>query len=345
MVSLVLKGAAFLYRIAVSVRGTLYDYHILRSYRSRIPVVSIGNVTAGGNGKTPLCLFLAQEFAARGLKPAILSRGYGGSERGPYRVNPADSAAHVGDEPLLMAQSCSVPVYISRSRVRGAKKIEQEGLADIILLDDGFQHRALEREVDIVTIFAGTTGAIDEFLEGRLLPEGLFREPRDRALKRASAVVISERRVITDSDNLPPIDSRLLGVLPPGMPVFRSFFEAVGVRNVETEKPLEARRVHAFAAIANPATFFDSLRELGFTVVSHKAFPDHHAFSEADLRALRFEHPDLPLVCTSKDAVKLSDVHPELRGQCYALQVAVKVVPTDAFMVALQRRLMSSKLP
>ena len=133
---------------------------------------------------------------------------------------------------LLMAQAGVAPVYIARSRALGARQIERDSAGDVIILDDGFQHRALARNVDIVSIFAGTASSIEEFLEGRLLPAGLFREPRDRALKRASLFVISERKVVVGQEALGTLDERLLKVLPAGTSVYRAYFEAAGVHQI-----------------------------------------------------------------------------------------------------------------
>lgn len=335
-------GAA-LYGSVTAVRGVLYDTGVLRSYRARIPVISIGNVTAGGNGKTPLCLHIASELAARGMRPAILSRGYGGSERGPCRVKPTDSAARVGDEPLLMSRVGVAPVYIARARAVGARLIEREGSADVIILDDGFQHRALARDLDIVSVFAGTAQSIDDFLLGKLLPDGLFREQRDAALKRASMIVVSERRVAGDGDALPPLDERLLKVLPPGVPVYRSCFEAAAVTRLATGQAVPHGPVQALAAIANPETFFESLERLGFSVVARHAFPDHHPFSADEIGRILAQHPGVPVICTAKDAVKLEGMGEQVRDACCVLNVNLKVVPADAFMVQIQRKILGGR--
>lgn len=338
------KLASALYGGIVSVRGLLYDLGVLRQYRSKLPVVSVGNITAGGNGKTPLCLFLAGQLEARGMRPVILSRGYGGTEKGPYRVQLSDIPATVGDEPLLMAQAGVAPVYIARSRALGARQIERDSAGDVIILDDGFQHRALARNVDIVSIFAGTASSIEEFLEGRLLPAGLFREPRDRALKRASLFVISERKVVVGQEALGTLDERLLKVLPAGTSVYRAYFEAAGVHLLVSGETLAPGRVQAMAAIANPGTFFDSLEQLGFEIVQRTEYPDHSPFSEAEIRALLKRHPGLPILCTAKDAVKLHAMPTDIRQHVAVLSVKLKVVPADSFMVQVHRKLLSGAL-
>lgn len=334
---LLLTISSALYGGITSLRGWLYDHKFLRSYKSSLPVVSIGNITAGGNGKTPLCLFIAEELTKRGYRPAILSRGYGGRLRGPHKVTSADTPHDVGDEPILMARR-GFPVYVARSRVKGAQLIEREGGANVVLLDDGLQHRALCRDVDVVSIFAGTEKAVEDFIRGELLPLGMFREPRRRALRRASLVVVSERRVLSAGD-LPAIDERLLRLLPVPSTVFRSYLELNGIHWMESEKALMPGTVGAFAGIANPEGFFRSLEELGFVVVARHAYPDHHAFSEIELREKMALHPELPFVCTEKDAVKLAGFDVALRERIAVLRVAARVVPGDAFLVQIERRI------
>lgn len=335
----VFRGLALVYAGLTRVRGWLYDAGVLKRYESRLPVISIGNVTAGGNGKTPLCMYLAEELLGRGFRPVILSRGYGGRLRGPRRVKPGDSPRLVGDEPALMAGSGKIPVYIARSRVAGARRIEADDAGNVILLDDGFQHRALVRQVDIVSIFAGTREAIDHFVAGELLPLGRFREQRQQALRRASLLIVAERRTVPSPEALPPIDGRLLAVMPSGVSVFRSYLEAVGVKNIEDGEVVQPSRIIAFAAIANPAGFFDSLIEMGFTVEAHYEFPDHHSFTERDLQALLDRHPGLPMVCTAKDAVKVHLMDVGIRQRCAALEVKLRVIPADAFAVQIVRRI------
>jgi tetraacyldisaccharide 4'-kinase len=334
MARFILKLGAALYWGVTRLRGSLYDLGIFRSYRSRIPVISIGNVTVGGNGKTPLALYLAAELAARGWRPVILSRGYGGRFKGPQRVSATNRVEDVGDEPLLMAQTGDSPVYIARSRAAGARLIESDASGDVILLDDGLQHRALARNLDIISIFAGNELAVTEFAKGELLPLGLFREVREVAM-----IVIAERRVVLDSKGLAPIDTRLMNTLPVAATVYRSFFEASEVQHLTSAQPLGACRVNAFAGIANPDTFFESLEQLGYTLLGKNSFADHHAFSEVDLQKILAQYPGIPLVCTAKDAVKLAGMSVELRSQCAVMRVKLKVIPSDAFIVQIERKI------
>jgi tetraacyldisaccharide 4'-kinase len=327
------------YAGVVQLRGWLYECGVLRTYESKLAVVSVGNVTAGGNGKTPLCLCIAQELLKHGVRPVVLSRGYGGSSRGPRRVRPGDDVAVVGDEPLLMAQSADFPVYIARSRVAGARLIEREQPGSVIILDDGFQHRALAREVDLVSIFVGSREAVDLFIAGELLPVGRFREARSQGLRRADVVVLAERRVLPHGQSLPALDNRLLSLIPPGVSVYRSFLEPVGVSWLVSGAAVPTGRVVACAGIAQPQGFFDSLRGLGFELVEECAFADHHPFRERDLQELLDRHPGVPVVCTEKDAVKMRQLSAQLQGAIATLRVRLKVVPSDAFIVQILRRI------
>ena len=332
-----LKGLSLLYGASTRVRNALYNLGYLRSYTSAIPVISIGNLTAGGNGKTPLCLYLVDELRSRGLKPVILSRGYGGSLKGPYLVKPTDTPAHVGDEPLLMARAGEVPVVIARSRSNGARMIEREKLGNVIVLDDGFQHRALARDLDIISMFAGSEDAVDAFVEGDLLPLGRFREARDAGLQRAALFVVSYRNVVPCGEEMPAVDARILSLVPTGVTVFRAAYDFLEVRSLHSGTAVSPRKVHAFAGIANPQGFFSSLERVGYSVEKCHQFPDHYAFTEAELARLVDAHPGTLFVCTEKDAVKIRGMTEHVVTAFAEFRVRLKVVPSDAFIVAIMR--------
>ncbi len=337
MVKIVLTVLAKIFHGVTLVRNVLYDKGIFKSYTSTIPVVSVGNVTVGGNGKTPLCQYLAADLLQRGYKPVILSRGYGGTVRGPYKVRLTDNPDLVGDEPLLLARTTGVPVYVSKSRVSGVQRIEEEGIGNVIILDDGFQHRALARDFDIVSIFIGSDEGVHTFLSGELLPQGRFREQRERALQRADAIVLSERRVFGVGESLPAVEPSILKILPAGVPVFRSILESKGVVFAHSDALVPQGPVLAFAGIASPEGFFDSVRRLGFTVIEEQSFPDHHKFSLSDITQLKERAIGRPIVCTEKDLVKIRQIpNVSLEGIAVVL-VAPKVVPSDAFGVTLLR--------
>ncbi len=332
-----LKALSLLYGVVTCARNLLYDRGILRSYLSSVPVVSVGNLTVGGNGKTPLCLSIVDALTQRGLRPVILSRGYGGILKGPHIVQPHDSPRCVGDEPLLMARTGGVPVVISRSRVLGARLIEREGLGDVIVLDDGLQHRKLARQMDIISAFVGTEGSVESFCAGELLPLGRFRENRDIGIRRASIFVASFRRTLSAGGEVPAVDDRVLAQVPLGVPVFRSAYEWIGVRSLNDGASISPRPVLAFAGIANPQGFFTSLEETGFEVVKRFEFADHHAFTEDEVARLVDENPGALFVCTEKDGVKIREMSDRIRSAFAEFRVQLKVVPSDTFIVSILR--------
>jgi tetraacyldisaccharide 4'-kinase len=329
------SGMAAIYSFVTAQRNRCYDRGIFRSYQGQVPVISIGNITAGGNAKTPLCIFLANELKQRGYKPALLSRGYGGSLAGPYQVKTSDSPDYVGDEPLLLARHSGVPVVIARDRVSGARFIEQLGVADLIILDDGFQHRRLGRNIDIVSIDVGSKSAIDQFCRGALLPLGLFREDRDLALKRADMVVFSTRKPFSKTEI---IDKDMFSLMPPGKAVFESYIDPEMPLRFDGAVKLESREAVAFCGIASPSAYFATLRKLGFDLVAEISYRDHHIFSVADIEQLRERYPKLPLICTEKDAVKLERLVADYDG-IYYLPVKTLVQPKEEFFTELERLL------
>lgn len=261
-----------------------------------VPVVCVGNLTAGGAGKTPVVLSLAAMLRARGRAPHILSRGYGGSLTGPLLVDPAQHrASEVGDEPLLLA--AAAPTWICADRVASARAAIAAG-ADLLLLDDGFQNPALHYDVALIVIDGGYGIG-----NGRVIPAGPLREPVARALGRADAVVM-----IGHSE-----PALALGRVP----LLAARLEPLGADD------LKAARVVAFAGIGRPAKFFATLRDLGAAIVATREFPDHHPFAEAELAALAAEAQakNAILVTTEKDWVRLP---PAWRGKIRTLKVALR---------------------
>ena len=250
-------------------------------WRAPVPVVCVGNLTAGGAGKTPTAVHLLQRLAERGVKAHALSRGYGGATRGPHRVDPQrDKAALVGDEPLILASYA--PTWVSRDRVAGAKAAVAAG-AQALVLDDGFQNPALEKTLSIV-VADGPSG----FGSGRVIPAGPLREPVAEGLARADAVLI----------------------LGPGDPLAGRRFDKPILRGEVVPAfagiPFKGMRATAFAGLGRPEKFFAMLRGLGVDLVATHAFPDHAAYPDAILRRLAREAElrDAQLLCTEKDAVK-----------------------------------------
>jgi tetraacyldisaccharide 4'-kinase len=331
-----LIALSYIYRAITTMRNALYDRQILRSIRVSAPVISIGNLTAGGNAKTPLCIWLVRGLQARGFRPVVVSRGYGGSEEGPCVVAQGSAPDRFGDEPVLMS-NLGIAVVVSRDRVAGALLALERKLGDCIVLDDGFQHRRIARDVDIISVNAATDEAAREFQVGNLLPYGLFREERDSALQRAHLIVLSSRSVI----KLPePRVHHFVASLPQALPIFTSSLVAEPPRRIlhgATKISAELSRAEpiiALSGVANPEGFYDTLRALGYTIARTVAFGDHHAFTKQDLEPFS----GMPLVCTEKDSVKIVSFA-TARDPWYTLPVAAAVDRAEEMLDYIVKRL------
>jgi tetraacyldisaccharide 4'-kinase len=292
-----LAPAAALFRAGVAARNGLFDRGLLHAEGvDGLSVLSVGNLVAGGAGKTPVVAFLAQRLAQSGAVVAVLSRGHGRRGHGLVRLvgPPWPSFEEVGDEPLLLARRLpAVQVWVGANRLALARLARRAG-ATVALLDDGFQHRWLRRDTDVVVLDeAAGLG------NGHLLPWGPLREPAS-ALRRATLLWV---RVASQPRPLPP--------WPEGYPVVRARHAAVDILRpggaVEPLSALAGARMVGFCGIARPSAFGQTLRALGAEMVTVHGFPDHHAFAPAQLAGLRAEAAALKaeLVTTEKDAMRL----------------------------------------
>lgn len=295
-----------LYGAALETRARLYATGRLASARVSCPVVSVGNLTFGGTGKTPFVEFLARRLRFEGKRPAILSRGYRRESKGVVVVSRGDGPVVGpevgGDEPVAMARRLpGVPVVAAERRVEGARAALELG-ADLLLLDDGYQHLALARDVNILLL-----DAADPFGGGGLPPAGRLREPLS-ALSRADVVVFTR---VNRAD--PPAEAREeIARRNPDAPVFTARLKSAGLWD-ESGSPvglprLAARRFIGVCGIANPAGFAASLAELELRPEELFAFPDHHRYGRRDLERIRRAADrtgSVWIVTTEKDAVKL----------------------------------------
>jgi tetraacyldisaccharide 4'-kinase len=258
-------------------------------YSAGVPVVCIGNLTVGGAGKTPTAIAVAQWLAAAGRRPFLLSRGYGGASAGPVRVEVTrHTADEVGDEPLLLARAA--PTVVARDRTAGARFACEAGAGSIVM-DDGFQSSALEKNLSILAV-DGRRGIGN----GRVFPAGPLRAPLAAQLARADAVLL-----IGEGPGAEPIGA---AARQRGLPVFHARLEPDGAALAA----LRGRAVLAFAGIADPDKFFATLRDGGVDVRAAQPFPDHHRYrrSEAVNLARRAEREGLALVTTEKDLARLA---------------------------------------
>ncbi len=290
---------ASIFGIGVRLKNRSYDRGIFKSQKLQGPVISVGNLSVGGSGKTPFVLLLGELLEARGVKFDILSRGYGRQSRGVVLVDPKGSPQEFGDEPLLMARRLGVPVIVGERRYEAGVFAEQKFGPQFHLLDDGFQHRALARDFDIVVLAA-------EDAHERLLPAGRSREPLT-SLCRANAVVLTN----DTSAELFPLDGKLVwqvqrGILPSNVP----------------PRPV------VFCGIARPQNFVAQLRLAGIEPAAEKFYRDHHAYSERDMRELleiRQQSAAGGFVTTEKDAINL--------GALLSMLAPLSVVPVQMELV------------
>lgn len=272
--------------------------------RIGVPVVVVGNITVGGAGKTPLTIALARALVERGLQPAIVSRGYGGSNVAPRPVTPDAAADEVGDEPLLLARRSGVPVWVGRDRAAAARALlaAHPGI-DVVLCDDGLQHYRLGRDVELA-VFDGRGAG-----NGWRLPLGPLREPLAR-LRQVDAIVCHG----TQDPRLPRSTPVFAMKLQPGL-----FYRLGDPAQTCDAEALRGKTLHALAGIGDPGRFFRTLESLGLACIEHP-FPDHHAYSEDDLRVVG----EGVLLMTEKDAVKCAALR---TGEAWVLPVEAALPP------------------
>lgn len=317
-----LRPLSGLFGCGVALRNLAYDTGLLRAQRAPVPVVSIGNLAVGGTGKTPMTLWLSRALSQRGLRVAVVLRGYGGAATGVTVVSRGTgaevSAAQVGDEAVMLAKCADVIVVTAARRIEGASKAVELG-AQVIVLDDGFQHRALARDFDIVLV---------DGRRGSLLPAGPLREGA-AALRRADAVIAID-------------DASGDGVGASGAAIHRMRIEATAV--VESvggrwlERPLvtlAGKRVVAVAGIARPERFYETLRALDAEIVEVFEYTDHYAYETADWQTIsrRGQEADL-IVTTEKDLVKL-DAFPFESGKLLGLRIMPMIEREAALLDAI----------
>lgn len=297
---------SWLYGGVTGLRRRLYRAGWLRSVQLPVPVLVVGNISVGGTGKTPLTIALAEALRARGFRPGVVSRGYGGRERGPARIGAQPDPARFGDEPCLI-HAAGTPVAVGRDRPEAARLLVDAG-CDVVIADDGLQHYRLGRDVEICVIDGERA-----FGNGRLLPAGPLREP----LARLADVDFRVRHGGHAANGEVPMH------LEGG--VARRLRDG----HLQPLGAFDGRRVHGVAGIGHPERFFESLRAHGIEVAPH-AFPDHHAYTAAEL-----DFGDvLPVLMTDKDAVKCA---------AFALPdtwaVPVRAVLPESFFDAVATRL------
>jgi len=304
-----LTPLSLVFRLIVSLRRLAYKSGLRRSNRVSLPVIIVGNITVGGTGKTPLVAWLAKYLQGKGYKPGIISRGYGGyADSWPQQVRPDSDPAVVGDEAVLLAAMTHCPMAVAPDRVAAANALIKHSDCDVILSDDGLQHYALQRDIEIAVI-----DGVRRFGTGFLIPAGPLREPVGR-LQEVDLVVINGlgrgqehlmRMVQGDVHNLLDPDQ------------------------VRALTDFSSQTVHAVAGIGHPERFFQSLQQAGLLLEPH-SFPDHYQYQPGDIRF----GDDRPVIMTEKDAVKCR--HFAAENDWY---IPVKARMTDKFCASLDELL------
>lgn len=304
-----LRPVSALYGLAAKLR-----FRSATCYRSNLPVICVGNFTAGGAGKTPLAIHLASEVAKSGLRPVFLTRGYGGKLAGPHLVDQAIDTAHdVGDEALLLA--FHAPVIVARDRVAGAKVIETLA-CDVIVMDDGLQNPSLCKSFAMAVI-DGQIGLGNE----RVIPSGPLRAPLNFQLKLVDAIIVTNVQTVTD------IPSNLGNCHCP-------IYEAQIYAKRSVCRNLSGKTVVAFAGIGRPQKFYHTLTSCGANIVGKHGFPDHHMFTDEDAKmliAIADAH-NAQLVTTEKDWMRFNDRSGpcgELRARAVPLPISLRFPGAD----------------
>lgn len=297
-----------LYRLALAIKTLSYRLGLKKTTHFSVPVIVIGNITVGGTGKTPLIIALAQFLLAQGYKPGIVSRGYGGQARHfPVDVTAASDPRMVGDEPVLIARKTGCPLVVDPNRVNAVRTLLQQHACNVVLSDDGLQHTALGRDIELAVIDGKR-----RFGNGFCLPAGPLREP----IKRLQTVDFQVTR----------------GGAQPGEWEMRFIPETI-YNLQDKQRTLTAAQcnqpVHAVAGIGHPEAFFTQLRQLGFTIQEHP-FPDHHRFTAKDIDF----GANAVVIMTEKDAIKCE---PFADRRHWCLPIALSDDSQALFSQLLQR--------
>ena len=341
--TLALAPLGMLYGAVARTRLQLYRSGFLKTERVGAPVISVGNITAGGTGKTPLVEWVARAVALEGRRACVLTRGYGRADES-RRVVVSDGqrvkadVGESGDEPRLLAEQLLglAAVVCDRDRVAAARWAREALGSQVFILDDGFQHLKIARDLDIVTL-----DATSPWGGGHMLPRGRLREPRE-GLARADCIVITRSDMAVDLEGLRADTARLTGSRVPviasrvrtrGLRLLGGADEAPGGANSELESVAVRQPAAAFCAVGNPRAFFEQLRREGFELRHTRAFKDHHDFQDSDLAAIVREAEQSGarlLLTTAKDAVKLRNRSFPI--PCYVVEIGLEFEDETALL-------------
>lgn len=313
---LLLSALSLLYLCGLKAAIFLYRANLLITYRPKCKVISVGNITLGGTGKTPLVIAIARDLIEKKKKVVILARGY-----------MKDTVLDIADEAIVIKKSLGdTPVMVGRDRIRSAKTAEEKFSPDVILLDDGFQHWRLKRDIDIVTI-----DGRNPFGNGRLIPRGILREPVS-SLKRAGIIVVTKSRRLDDRMKIKGVNSKA--------EIFASSYEATDTAGIR------GRKVAIACGIGDPSSFEETVRSLGAVISRKFIFMDHHRYSGADVGRMAFAALSAGLdtvVTTEKDMVKLEPLVKGAKVRFVAVGIEIKMEDKERFFGRLDS-LLSGKV-
>jgi tetraacyldisaccharide 4'-kinase len=299
---------SWVYRIGIGVREYLYKVGLCKVEEASIPVVSVGNITVGGTGKTPVVELLSRKLKEQGFSPGIVTRGYKRNKGGVFGVDARkDDAASVGDEAFMLAKRTHLPVVVGKKRIKAVEVGVRDFGIDLVLLDDGYQVRDLKKDVEIL-VFNGK----EERHDGDLFPLGPFREPF-AMIRKADALVVNNGELGTAA--------KAYGA---GIPLFRMRYRPTFLYDMKRDLIgphvfLKGKKVLAFAGLGDNRSFFGLLKSLGAEVLHEVEFPDHHAYDGRDLKELASLRDVEMLVTTEKDGVKLAPL--ELPANLFYLAI------------------------
>ena len=311
----------------------MYSKGILKVHRAGVPVISVGNITTGGTGKTPLVIWIAQLLSVKNIRCAILTRGY------------KTRTGALSDEPAILTKSCpEAKVIVNSDRVAAAAKAVEQFGAKLLIMDDGFQHRRLHRDLDIVTI-----DATEPFGYDKILPAGLLREPV-KALRRADAAVITRCDQISETE-LDLLEMQLLS-LNSDLAVARSVHTPTCAKLIAGKKisleQLRENQVFAFCGIGNPAAFFNTVKSIGANLVGSKTYNDHHQYTSDDIADIYKQAKDLHadlILSTQKDWTKTALLASAKNDMLFAfLQIELRFISREQKITQLIKSVLTSRM-
>lgn len=325
------SAISFPYRLIIIFRNWLYDKKIFTVIKLPCPVISVGNITSGGTGKTPCVIMLALMLQSHGFKPAILSRGYGGS--GTKSVNIVSDGKNIlldsktaGDEPFLMAQSLKgIPIIIGPQRIKTGKAAINRFGANVLLCDDAMQHRQIFRDINLVLL-----DSQDPLNNGHVLPRGKLREPMS-GLKRASAFLLTRTDETPKNNNINNKLSQMGNI-----PIFTSIHKLKDVVKGDNSDKwpifnLTGKKVCAFCGIAKPDSFKKSLLAAQAHILSFDIFPDHHNYDRAELEIIKnkfYNYKADLIITTQKDGMRLQNFA-EFLSRIYMMRIEMEITPSQ----------------